>query len=149
MFSAVWTHHTVVIDDLRTEQRWPEFAAAVLASTPIRSCMSIQLYTSDLELGALNLHSETPYAFDETAQDLALVLGAHAAIALNTARRGEQFRSALASRDIIGQAKGMIIERYDTNAVNAFEILRKLSQDANIPLTTVAQQLVDADHPAP
>ncbi|SIS04936.1 GAF and ANTAR domain-containing protein [Williamsia sterculiae] len=149
-FTAIWTHHTIVIDDVTTETRWPEFARAVADNTSIRSCMSIQLYTSDLELGALNLHSDAPHAYsDDDTQSLAIVLATHAAIAINTARRGEQFRSALASRDIIGQAKGMIMERYNTNAIAAFNILTKLSQDSNIPLTAVATRLVEADHPTP
>lgn len=146
-FDAIWEHHTVRVDDFTQEDRWPQFVKAVLAETPIRSALSIRLYVSGMELGALNLQSDTADAFDEDSEDLATVLATHAAIALSSARRGEQFRSALASRDIIGQAKGMIMERYDTDAVRAFEILARLSQDSNIPLADVAAQLVNTDHP--
>ncbi len=63
-------------------------------------------------------------------------------MAWNSARREDQFKRALSSRDIIGQAKGMIMERYRVDAVQAFELLRKLSQDTNVPLIKVAGELV-------
>lgn len=146
-FDAIWEHHTVRVDDFTQEERWPKFVKAVLDDTPIRSVLSIRLYVSGMELGALNLQSNTANSFDEDTEDLATILATHAAIALSSARRGEQFRSALASRDIIGQAKGMIMERYDTDAVRAFDILARLSQDSNIPLADVAARLVNTDHP--
>lgn len=148
-FEAIWSHQSFLIDDIDHEDRWPSLIRAVREQTPIRSTLSLQLFVDDLELGALNLHSETAHAFDEDVESLATTLATHAAIALSTARRGRQFRSALASRDIIGQAKGMIMERYGFDAVRAFDILRRLSQESNTPLTEVAAQLVDADHPFP
>ena len=65
-------------------------------------------------------------------------------MAWNSARRDEQFKRALASRDVIGQAKGMIMERYGVDAVQAFDLLRKLSQDSNVPLFRIATDLVTA-----
>ena len=62
--------------------------------------------------------------------------------------QADQLFRAIESRDIIGQAKGMIMERYNVDAVRAFELLKKLSQHSNIKLEQVAQQLVDADHPS-
>ena len=64
-------------------------------------------------------------------------------MAWNSARRDEQFQRALSSRDVIGQAKGMIMERYRVDAVQAFEVLRKLSQDSNVPLLQIASELVE------
>ncbi|PKZ62992.1 hypothetical protein CYJ73_24260, partial [Gordonia terrae] len=113
----------------------------------LRQTRGGSLYTTDQELGALNLYAETPHAFDRDSLALALNLATHAAIALSSARREEQFHSALASRDIIGQAKGMIMERYNIDALQAFELLRKLSQDSNMRLADVAKQLVHSDHP--
>ncbi len=71
-----------------------------------------------------------------------MIFAAHTSVAWNSARRDEQFRRALSSRDMIGQAKGMIMERYGVDAVQAFELLRKLSQDSNVPLIQVATDLV-------
>lgn len=144
-FEAIWNERIVGIDDVETEPRWPELMRAVRERTPIRSNLSIQLYVSGRELGALNLFSGTPHAFDEEARDLAETLATHAAIALNTAHRGEQFRSALASRDLIGQAKGMIMERFRVDAVRAFEIIRRLSQESNTPVAEVAARIVAAE----
>ena len=60
-------------------------------------------------------------------------------------RRDQQFRSALASRDVIGQAKGMLMERFGVNALHAFELLKRLSQDSNVPLHDIAERLVSGD----
>ncbi len=67
----------------------------------------------------------------------------HHPIALIADDKDLQFRSALASRDVIGQAKGMIMERFAVDPVRAFELLRKLSQDSNVPLVQIAVQLVE------
>jgi GAF domain-containing protein len=146
--SAIREHHTVRVDDFTSEARWPDWVAAALNQTAVRSSLSIQLYTNESELGALNLYSERADSFTAHIEELALTIGAHAAIGLSIARRGEQFRSALASRDIIGQAKGIIMERCNLTAVAAFNLLVKLSQDENIPIAQIARLLVDKDHPA-
>lgn len=148
-FEAIWTHQTVRIDDVTAENRWPRLMSAVLTRTPIRSTLSIQLYTDGQELGALNLHSEKTNGFDVDTEDAAVNLATHAAIALSSARRGEQFRSALASRDRIGQAKGIIMERFDVDAIRAFDMLGALSQELNVPVYQLAAQLIDREHPDP
>lgn len=85
-------------------------------------------------MGALNLYAEHPDAFDTESEDLGFVYATHAALAWNTLRRTVQFRDALASRDIIGQAKGMLMERYRLSADEAFDRLRQLSQHSNTRL---------------
>ena len=62
-------------------------------------------------------------------------------------RRQDQFRSALASRDTIGQAKGVIMERFNLDAVEAFELLTRLSQRSNTKLIDIAKALIDSEHP--
>nr|WP_314142067.1 GAF and ANTAR domain-containing protein [uncultured Rhodococcus sp.] len=146
-FEAIWTHQTVRIEDVETEDRWPRLTRAVVEQTPVRSVLSIQLYTDGQELGALNLLAEGTGRFDPDTEDSALNLATHAAIALSSARRGEQFRSALASRDRIGQAKGIIMERFDVDAIRAFDMLGALSQELNVPVSTLAAQLISRDHP--
>jgi AmiR/NasT family two-component response regulator len=93
-------------------------------------------------MGALNVYSEEPDVFDSESRNVGLVFAAHSSVAWNSARRDEQFKRALSSRDVIGQAKGMIMERYGIDAVQAFELLRKLSQDSNVQLIKVATELV-------
>jgi len=79
--------------------------------------------------------------------ELGLIFATHTALTWNLLRRDEQFKSALASRDIIGQAKGMIMERFNIDAVQAFELLKRLSQNSNAPVAEIARRLVYADHP--
>jgi GAF domain-containing protein len=144
---AIYEQQTVRVDNYETEGRWPQFAQVVVERSPVRSSLSIQLYTDERGLGSLNLYCDTANGFDADTVEQALALAAHAAVGLSGARRSEQFRSALASRDIIGQAKGMIMERYSINALQAFRLLRRLSQDSNVAVAELARQLVAADAP--
>jgi AmiR/NasT family two-component response regulator len=100
------------------------------------------LFIAGETMGALNVYAEEPNVFGDESRNIGLVFAAHSSVAWNSARRDEQFKNALASRDVIGQAKGMIMERYGVDAVQAFELLRKLSQDSNVPLIKVATELV-------
>ena len=111
-------------DDFRSEQRWPQYAAAVV-EIGILSGLSFKLYTSDRTAGALNLFSFKPTAFDAEDETTGVVLAAHAAAAILASRHGEQLKSALSTRDRIGQAKGIIMERYGVDDLKAFEMLRR------------------------
>ncbi|MDQ2626202.1 MAG: GAF and ANTAR domain-containing protein [Actinomycetota bacterium] len=140
--TAAWKHHLVRLDDICCEQRWPAFCREVAETTPIRSILAFELFTGRGSTGALNFYAESANAFDDEALELGLMLATHAALAWHMVRRDEQFRSALASRDVIGQAKGMLMERFDLDAVRAFELLKRLSQNMNTPLAEVALQVV-------
>ncbi|OLT35019.1 hypothetical protein BJF84_15850 [Rhodococcus sp. CUA-806] len=140
---AIGQGSAVLVHDYTTEPRWPQLTAQIVDATPVRSSLSILLYTDDQSIGALNLYANTAGAFDEHTIEQAEPLAAHIAVGISMTRRDEQFRSALASRDIIGQAKGMIMERFDVNALQAFQMLGTLSQERNIPVTTLAAELVD------
>jgi transcriptional regulator with GAF, ATPase, and Fis domain len=146
--SAAWEHHVIRVNDITLERRWPAYCREAVEETPIRSIVSFQLFADHHSMGALNFYSEEPNAFDDEAAELGLILATHTALAWNMVRRDEQFRSALASRDIIGQAKGMIMERFKIDAVQAFELLKRLSQSSNTPLAVVARQLVESEHPS-
>jgi transcriptional regulator with GAF, ATPase, and Fis domain len=143
--SAAWEQHVIKIDDVETEQRWRAYCRDARAETPIRSIMAFQLYADHKTMGALNFYAESPYAFDAEAVESGLIVATHAALAWNLLRRDEQFRSALASRDLIGQAKGMLMERFKIDAVQAFEVLKRLSQNSNTPLVSIAHDIVNAD----
>ncbi|WP_258957190.1 GAF and ANTAR domain-containing protein [Rhodococcus globerulus] len=146
-FDAIWSHQTVRIVDVASDPRWPQLLAAVREQTPIRSVLSIQLFTDGQELGALTLFSDKAGGFDVETEEQAFNLATHAAIALSSARRGEQFRSALASRDLIGQAKGMIMERFDVDAIAAFQMLRTLSQEMNVSVLELARRVAFREFP--
>ncbi len=147
--SAGWEHATLCIHDLETDHRWPRYRHEVLGQSPIRSVMAFELFADGPNMGALNFYAERPYAFDEESVELGLVFATHISLAWAVVRRQEQFRSALASRDLIGQAKGMIMERYGVDAVHAFELLKRLSQISNSKVVDVAQALIAAEFPPP
>ncbi|WP_081495141.1 GAF and ANTAR domain-containing protein [Mycolicibacterium chubuense] len=140
--TAAWEEKTVHVPNLETDERFPNYRRDALAETPIRAVMAFQLFIAGETLGALNVYAEEPHVFGPESRTMGLIFAAHSSVAWNSARREEQFRRALSSRDVIGQAKGMIMERYRVDAVQAFELLRKLSQDSNVPLTQVAVDLV-------
>jgi GAF domain-containing protein len=129
-------------DDFREEPRWPRYSAAVV-EIGVLSGLSFKLYTSDRTAGALNLFAFKPNAFDAEAETIGAVLAAHAAAAILASRQGQQLESALSTRDRIGQAKGIIMERYGVDDVRAFDMLRRLSQDGNTKLIDIAQRVID------
>ncbi len=129
-------------DDFRTEDRWPRYSAAVV-ELGVLSALSFKLYTSTRTAGALNLFGFKPNAFNAESETIGIVLAAHAAAAILASRQGEQLESALSTRDRIGQAKGIIMERFGVDDVRAFDMLRKLSQDSNSRLIDIAQRVID------
>lgn len=129
-------------DDFRDENRWPQYAPACV-ELGVLSGLSFKLFTAERTAGALNLFGFRPNVWDSEAETIGTVLAAHAAAALLAHRHGEQLKSALSTRDRIGQAKGIIMERYKVDDVQAFEMMRRLSQDSNKKLTDIAQQVID------
>lgn len=132
----------VVSPDLEAEERWPAYCAEILETTPLRTVLSLPLQNHAYVLGVLNLYAQTPGTLDDRTLALARPYASHAATAWESLRREEQFASALASRDTIGQAKGILMERFDVDSQGAFEILRQISQESNTPLAAVAQNMV-------
>jgi len=145
--AAAWEHHVMRIADLAADQRWPRYRRHALQQTPIRSILSFELYVDGSSMSALNFYAERPQAFNEESVELGTVYATHIALAWSIMRRQDQFRSALASRDIIGQAKGVIMERFNLDAVEAFELLTRVSQQSNTRLVDVAAALIDSEHP--
>jgi hypothetical protein len=129
-------------DDFRDEPRFPRYAPEVV-KLGVFSALSFKLYTADRTAGALNLFGFEPKLWDGEAETVGMVLAAHAAAAILSSREGDQLQSALSTRDRIGQAKGIIMERFKIDDVRAFGMLRQLSQDTNTKLTDVAQRVID------
>lgn len=91
--------------------------------------------------GSLVLVSRTAGSLNEGSAQLAAVLAAHATVAIAGSEVRQQLSTALRSRDIIGQAKGILMERYGLTPDTAFALLARMSQDSNIKLRDVAEQL--------
>lgn len=132
----------VLVRDIDSETRWPKWCASV-GEAGIRSMLGARLYTTRQVLGSLNLYSFEVDAFDAYDVDVAHLLARHAAVALESARGTEHLLKAVDARNLIGQAQGILMERYGLEAAAAFTVLRRLSQDNNLKLHVVAQQLID------
>ncbi|CAJ1510957.1 GAF and ANTAR domain-containing protein [[Mycobacterium] burgundiense] len=130
-------------EDFRQETRWPQYSPAVV-EIGVLSGISFKLFTAERTAGALNLFGFQPHVWDSDAQTVGSVLAAHATAAILANEHGHQLETALLSRDRIGQAKGIIMERFDVDDVRAFDMLRQLSQESNIKLADIAQKVIDS-----
>lgn len=135
-------HRTVRVDDLAHDKRWPRFALRAV-ELGIRSILSAHLFVADDSIGALSLFSPEVAAFGDDDENTAMLIGAHAAIAMCGARQQENFDIALASRDLIGQAKGILMERHRISSKQAFEMLVWASQHSHTKLRDVAEALAE------
>lgn len=133
---------SVLVTDTLTDTRWPAWAERV-AALGIRSALCVRMHTTDTVLGTLNMYSRQPDAFDVDDQEVAHVLGRHAAVALSSAREISNLWQAVDARKRIGQAQGILMERFDLDADQAFAVLLRYSQDNNIKLRMVADTLVE------
>lgn len=129
-------------DDLRSEPRWPKYAPAAV-ELGVLSSMSFKLYTADRTAGALNLFGHQPNVWNTEAETIGSVFAAHAAAAILAGSHAEQLYSAVSTRDRIGQAKGIIMERFGVDDVRAFDLLRMLSQENQMKLVDIAQRIID------
>jgi GAF domain-containing protein len=145
--AAAWEHHVMHVADLAADERWPRYQRYALEHTPIRSVLSYELFVDGGTTAALNFYAKDPHAFTDDSVELGAVFATHVALAWSMMRRQDQFRSALASRDVIGQAKGVIMERFNIDAVEAFELLTRLSQQSNRKLIDLCEALIESEHP--
>jgi GAF domain-containing protein len=143
------THRMVFYaEDVSGDLRWPTFCPQV-AEVGIRSVLALPL-SCDSQLGALNLYARFPIAFGVVDRAKAAILASLASLALSAAqshqdeeRRAISFQAALRTRELIGEALGILMERERITADQAFDILRRASQHLNVKLREVAQNLVD------
>ncbi|MGI9119771.1 MAG: GAF and ANTAR domain-containing protein [Acidimicrobiales bacterium] len=138
---AIREHEMFQTDDLTLERRWPRFSQRVVRETGVVSMLSFRLFVDEDTLGGLNLHSKKKAAFDADDRAVGSVFAAHAAIALSAAVKQQQLEEAVQTRDVIGQAKGILMARQSLTAEQAFDILRRASQRLNIKLKEVADRV--------
>lgn len=145
LVTALRERTNVLIRDTSTDPRWPKWAARV-AQLGVRSVLDVPLTTgtgSTASVGVLGLYSPQPDAFGTDDEAIAQILARHASIAVATARHEETMAQAVDARKLVGQAMGILMERFDVDGDRAFAILKRYSQDTNTKLRDVAQQLVD------
>lgn len=137
---AVYKEMVVRVPDMASETRWPTFAHQA-AEAGASSMLSFRLWVEGDNLGALNLYGREPHAFTEESEHIGLLFVSHAAVAMAGAQKHDQMVAGLATRDLIGQAKGILMERYGLNAQQAFALLVRASQHRNLKLRDLAAEL--------
>lgn len=142
--SAMESRTTVVAEDLATDDRWPAFRARA-TRLGVRSVVAYPLYVHlpdghPRRLGALNLYGFSPGPGPETIQ-LGELFAAHCATALHAEMNRTGLRVALERRDVIGQAKGILVGLHRITADDAYDRLRRASNDRNVKLHDLAQDV--------
>ncbi|MEV6283128.1 GAF and ANTAR domain-containing protein [Kribbella sp. NPDC051770] len=145
LVTALRDRSNVLIRDTSTDTRWPKWTARV-AQLGVRSVLDVPLTTgtgSSASVGVLGLYSPDPDAFGADDEAIAHILARHASVAVATARHEETMAQAVDARKLVGQAMGILMERFDVDGDRAFAILKRYSQDTNTKLRDVAQHLID------
>lgn len=127
--------------DLASDDRWPRWGPRAV-ELGLRSILSVELHSRERRVGALNLYGEQARDFAPDDRDLAWLLGRQVSATLLHLRIEHGLQEALSSRTLIGQAEGILMERFGIDADRAFEVLQRYSQDYNVKLREVAAQTV-------
>ena len=146
---ALETQEVVTVEDIDRESRWPTFTEAAKRDG-LGSVMSLPLSVRDETMGALNLYSKKANAFGEDSRPLGMLFARQASVAISNAQvyasalqLAENLREAIKTRELIGEAKGILMAQEGVGEEEAFEMLKNVSQHQNLKLRDVAQKLVD------
>lgn len=132
--------------DITQHSSWPRLAERVLAETPVRGMAGYRIVIEGKKVGALNLFSDTPGALATDGADQGAVLSAFASVALMSVAnrdRADSLRRGLESNREVGKAIGLLMAAHHIGSDEAFEVLRKASNDMNMKLTEVAREVID------
>ena len=147
--SSIEERATFLIADMHEDQTWPEFSKRAATETEIRCLLAFVLQIGSDALGALNLISLQPDAFDDDDQSTGAVFASQAAVALANALTHEQsertiteLEGGMHTRQVVGQAIGILMASRHVDSEAAFDILKRISQRTNVKLRDISQQLV-------
>lgn len=140
-YDAIRGGGPVMVEHARHDQRWPTYMPQAVKHG-LRAQLAVGLYREEDSVGGLNLYSTESDTIDEHALQIAELFASHAAIALGRSRQESQLNEALVSRKVVGQAVGIIMERYRIDEHRAFQFLIRASQSTNIKLREVAREVV-------
>jgi GAF domain-containing protein len=133
----------VTAPKIRHDQRWPRYVREAV-ELGVQAQLAVKLYLDDEgALGGINFYSTVSEEVDPDAEALADLFAAHSAIALGHARERDKLNDVLHSRKVIGQAIGILMERYEMDEDRAFAFLVRASSHGNIKVRAVAQELVN------
>jgi len=141
--AAALEHQLVYVPDTVVDDRWPAFTRQ-LAPMGLRGLLACGFRSGDEPgrvTGALNLYASVPDAFTEEDAAMALILAVHAGAIVHASLQQQNLRAAIESRDVIGQAKGIVMERFKLTADEAFARLRQSSQALNVKLRDLAERV--------
>jgi transcriptional regulator with GAF, ATPase, and Fis domain len=138
---AMRQHTSVVVDDMRTETRWPRFAPPAAEAGCI-SQMGIEIFRESGRVGGLNLYSGRLSAFDDYTRQAATLLAIHTSVVMGKVLAVDHLTSALQTRQLIGQAVGIVMYRFAVDERAAFAYLVRISQHSNVKLHEVATKIV-------
>jgi len=137
--SSIRDYEMLKSDDLGNEERWPMFANRTAETTGVLSMLSFRLFVESDTMGALNLYSKQVAAFSQgDSEHIGALFAAHAAVAMTTARETQNLKAALVTRNVIGQAQGILMATQNLTSAEAIETLKKTSQRLNVKLRSVA-----------
>ncbi len=138
------------LDDVGADQRWPSFSTQ-LANAGYQSCLALPLNTQNEDSAVLTLLSAKSGQFADTAYDIVLLLTLHAGVLFDNAslyhdssQLVAQLRIALHTRSLVGRAQGMLMRQFNIDSEQAFETLKRSSQNSNTKIRDLAGILVTA-----
>jgi hypothetical protein len=141
--AAVLEQPVVQVDDIRTDLRWPAYGPRVAKQLGIGSQLAFQFRAEPHARGGLNLYSSRPYALTAETLQVGVLFANLAAVAMGWSRQTESLTEALGTRTTIGQATGVLMERYRLDPDRAFAFMVRTSQAANLKLRDVAAGIVN------
>ena len=140
---SIHEQETVWSDDLITERRWPQWSRRASDELGVRSMLCFQLFLTHDTLGALNLYSTKAHAFESEDRTAGLALAAHIAVALSSAQNAAGQESAVEGASVIGQAQGLLMQRYELRPSQAFLVLARAAQRDDRTMQQIAESLID------
>ncbi len=138
---AAWEQQMLVATDLRSDHRWQRWSEKAV-ELGISAILAVEMHTARGRLGALNLYWSSPRQFDQDDIATAHLFARHSAVALTASRQAQSLTVAMDARTLTGQAQGVLMATYDIDADQAFAVLQRISQDNNVKLRKVAEEVV-------
>lgn len=140
-FDTLRDSRNVVVHDMTRERRWPRYVKDAIEAG-IKSQIGLHLYADGHTVGALCLYRTTGQGIDPEAEGIAEIFATHAALALGRTRTVNDLNTALATRKVIGQAIGLVMERHQIDEKRAFDFLIRVSSTSHIKVRDLAEELV-------